>query len=249
MSNAIMPIDYKNILTNGITICSSGTSGHPSAYFQTPKKLKCANDVAISVQQLTKDSRVYTCCSLEHAGGLLAQTLPALSIGANVDIVKFSAYDFVRDVNKYTHTHITPLHAKAIMLTKGFDTLDLHGVWVTCGADPVTWNIIEAFVQRGATFMTNWGMSEVGPIAINTIFDSMEKINKYKTLAPTNATIMGDQYWCSVNIVDNELRVKGDICIFDSWFETKDKVCMINGVMYYMGRTNKEVDLWSPKKD
>lgn len=241
-------IDYKKILKNGITISSSGTSGEPKEFFQSPEKIKMANQIAREAQKISSASLVYTCCKTTHAGGLLAQTLPALEIGARVDVTQFSAYSFIKDIGHYTHTHITPLHAKAIMLTKGFKDLDLRNLWVTCGADPVTWDIVEAFVGRGATMLVNWGMSEVGPIAINTMFDSMEKVNSYKSICPTDATILGDIVYCNYKIVDSELYVKGPISIYNDWYATKDKVIDKDGILFYQGRTNKETDLWTPHK-
>lgn len=241
-------IDIDEILKNGITIQSSGTSGPPKSFFQSPSKIKAANLVALESQNITKASKIYTCCKLTHAGGLLAQTIPALSIGAAVDIVKFSAYDFVRDIVNYTHSHITPLHAKAIMLTKGFKSLDLSGIWITCGAEPVTWDIIESFVSKGATFMTNWGMSEIGPIAVNTVFKTLDDVYFYKNLSPDNATLLGDRYYCDVKIENKELIVKGNISIYNDWYYTKDKVIQIDNRLYYLGRTNKKVDLWKSIK-
>jgi hypothetical protein len=236
------------ILKNGITIQSSGTSGPPKSFFQSPSKIKAANLVALESQNITETSKIYTCCKLTHAGGLLTQTVPALSIGATVDIVKFSAYDFVRDIVKYTHSHITPLHAKAIMLTKGFKSLDLSGIWITCGAEPVAWDIIESFVGKGAIFMTNWGMSEIGPIAINTVFKNLDEVYLHKSLTPDNATLLGDRYYCDIKIENQELIAKGDISIYDDWYYTKDKVLEIDNRLYYLGRTNKEIDLWKSIK-
>jgi len=241
-------IDIDEILKNGITIQSSGTSGTPKSFFQSPAKIKAANLVALESQNITKASKIYTCCKLTHAGGLLAQTVPALSIGADVDIVKFSAYDFVRDINKYTHSHITPLHAKAIMLTKGFKSLDLSGIWITCGADPVTWDIVESFVDKGAIFMTNWGMSEIGPIAVNTVFKNLDEVYFHKSLTPDNATLLGDRYYCDIKIENQELVAKGDISIYNDWYYTKDKVVKIDNRLYYLGRTNKEIDIWKSIK-
>lgn len=238
-------IVFEKIIQDGINIQSSGTSGAPKLFFQTPVKLKQANLVALDAQQITKSSRIYTCCKVTHAGGLLAQTLPALSIGASVDIVKFNAWEFVKVIKNYTHTHITPLHAKAIMLTKNFQSLDLSGIWITCGADPVTWDIIDAFVSKGATFMTNWGMSEIGPIAINKVFKDRSEVEYLKNI---NATILGDRFYCDWKIIDGELIVKGDISIYDDWYHTKDKVFLNSNSLFYTGRTNAEVNLWSPKK-
>lgn len=243
-----MILDIEDILNNGVTISSSGTSGTPKDFFQHPKKLHHSNLAAIDAQKLTASSKVYTCCKITHAGGLLAQTVPALSIGAHVDIVQFNAYHFVRDIKNYTHSHITPLHAKAIMMTKGFHNLDLTGITITCGADPVTWDIIESFVSKGCKFISNWGMSEIGPVAINVTFDDLDQVKFYKDLCPPNATILGDTAYCNFKIDNSELVVAGDICVVDDWYYTKDLVEQVNGVLFYKGRTNKEVDLWQPKK-
>lgn len=215
---------------------TSGTTGEPKNIFQTPEKLKAANEVARLSQRITPFSSVYTVCKMTHAGGALAQTLPAQEVGASVDIVDFNAYEFVKNVTKYSHTHITPRHAKAIMLTKNFWKLDMTGVWVTCGSDPVEWEVIEAFVSRGAIFMTNWGMTEVGPCAINTVFDSMEKVKAYKADSHASGTLLGDKAWCEYKIVNDELYIKGDICVYDGWFKTGDWVDIINGKFYYFGR-------------
>lgn len=241
-------LDFQNILENGIEISSSGTSGYPKLFFQTAEKIQAANKVAVQAQKITSSSKIYTCCKITHAGGLFAQTLPGFSVGAQVDIEPFNAYEFVKKIKNYTHTHITPLHAKAIMLTKGFKDLDLTGVWVTCGADPVTWDIVEAFVSRGATFMINWGMSEIGPIAINTVFDRIDQVQAIKNFSPDNATLMGNTFWCDWRIINDELIVRGDISIFNDWYSTKDRVVFCNDFMYYLGRTNKEIDLCTPRK-
>lgn len=241
-------INYQKILKTGVTISSSGTSGKPNDFYQPAEKIYYSNKVALQAQHITPKSKIYTCCKTTHAGGLLAQTLPALSIGAHVDIVAFNAYEFVRKIKDYTHTHITPLHAKAIMMTKGFDSLDLTNVWVTCGADPVTWDIIEAFVERGATFMTNWGMSEVGPIAINSVFSNINQVKAIKNLAPENATLMGNVFWCDWKVENGELVVRGDISIFNGWYPTKDLVTFKDDFLFYLGRTNKDIDLWTPRK-
>lgn len=215
---------------------TSGTTGNPKKIFQTPEKLKAANEVARLTQKITSDSRVYTVCKMTHAGGALAQTLPAQEVNAHVDIVDFNAYEFVKNVCNYTHTHITPKHARAIMGTKNFWNLDMTGVWVTCGSDPVTWDIIEAFVGRGATFMTNWGMTEIGPCAINTVFKTIEEVNEYKSNSHPGGSFLGDRVWCDYKIVNDELYVRGDICVYDDWFATGDWVDIIDDKFYYFGR-------------
>ena len=220
------------MLNEGVHVKSSGTTGPQKSIFRTPNNLKACNKIAIDCQQITKKSKIYTVCKLEHAGGLLAQTLPAFSIGVEVTIEDFNAYKFVKEINKYTHTHLAPGHAKAIIKVKGFKNLNLKGIWVTCGSSPVEWYIIESFVKQGAIFMANWGMSEIGPLTINKVFHELDQIQEVKR----KETILGDTYYCDWKIENNKLFVKGDTCIYDDWYNTNDLVYLNNDKMYYNGR-------------
>lgn len=230
-------MDLKKILNEGVILETSGTTGLAKKIFQTPKKLQAGNCSAIDSQQLTKNSRVYTVCKMSHAGGLLAQTLPAYSIGADVVIEDFNAYRWVKAIHKYTHTHLTPNHCRAIMGTKDFWNCDLNGVWITCGSDPVDWSVIEAFVNRGCTFMINWGMTEIGPCAINTVFPNIETVHTYKEYQIDSLTLLGDRTYCDWKIENSELYVKGNICVYEDWFATGDLVATnYPGDLYYVGR-------------
>ena len=108
------------ILKEGCKIISSGTTGPPKIIYRTPQNIRSCNRIAIEAQKITKKSRVYTVCKMEHAAGLLAQTVPALSIGADVHIEPFNAYKFIRNIKKFTHTHITPIHCEILAKTKEF---------------------------------------------------------------------------------------------------------------------------------
>jgi acyl-coenzyme A synthetase/AMP-(fatty) acid ligase len=242
------PSDILSILSHELVIWSSGSTGESKPYIQPTEKVYAASKVAIEVQGLTKDSKIYTVMKLDHAGGLLGQTIPGAIVGASNDLEPFNAYEWIKKINNYTHSHITPAHALAIMKTKGFWNLNLNGITITCGSEPVTWNIIEAFVGLGCKFIVNWGMSEIGPIAISHTFESMEEVRRVKSICPIQATLMGSNKYCDYKIEDGELVVKGDICIYDDWYHTKDKVVEIDGILFYLGRTNKEVDFEHPVK-
>ena len=69
-----------NILKNGTTLKSSGTTAPQKEIFQSPEKLYHANAIAVNSQNITEKSKIYTVCKMAHAGGLLAQTLPAFSM-------------------------------------------------------------------------------------------------------------------------------------------------------------------------
>tara|TARA_B110000259_G_scaffold54590_1_gene64297 strand:- start:30 stop:728 length:699 start_codon:yes stop_codon:yes gene_type:complete len=230
-------IDYAHILKNGVEISSSGTTGEPKTVLRTPDNLQACNDVAIDAQQLTRSSKVLTVTRITHAGGLLAQTLPAYSIGAEFKVQQFNAFSFLKDFKDYTHTFLAPAQMTALMNTKGFKDCDLTGKRILGGSDPVSWEMIEAFVSKGAIIQPNWGMSEIGPITINIEFDSMDKVQYVKQRSPDDYTIMGDTYYCDWKIVKQELYVKGPTSIYDEWFATGDNVALDMGRrMYYIGR-------------
>ena len=229
--------NWQAALANGFELQSSGTTGEPKRIFQSPAKLLAANRVAVAAQNITAQSRILTVCRMTHAGGLLAQTLPGWSVQAHVEIKPFNAFSFARDINGFTHTHLTPMHCNLLMQTKSFRTLDLCGVFITCGSDNVTFDIIEAFVERGAMFMCNWGMTEIGPVAINTVFDTLEKVSQYREQALAKGTLLGDRYFCEYRIIDDELWVRGDLCVYEDWFNTHDLVALNEqGAMYHLGR-------------
>ncbi len=222
------------ILKKGIELKSSGTTGPQKKIFQSPNKLKHANKIARECQKISSKSKIYTVCKIEHAGGLLAQTLPGYEVGAHIEIENFNAYNFCKKIKNFTHSHITPDHAKAISLTKSFKNINLKGIWITCGSEPVEWELISSFVKKGCNFMVNWGMTEVGPCAINTVFKNLETVLEYKKRA-IEGTLMGDKVYCDTKIENNTLHIKGNISVFgDSWFDTKDKVKKNSNNEYYI---------------
>ena len=240
---------FWDAVENGITIYSSGTSGAPKPIFNDPTKIFHASMAGVEVQDITEDSYIYTCLNPTRAGGLFAQTIPGLFVGASIDLEQYNPYRFVQVADKYTHTHLTPLQAKGVMSTKGFKNLDLSGKTFLVGSEPVTYDIIEAFVERGARVILIWGMSEVGVNAILHIFNNMDEVKALKAITPPNSTPLGNIFRCEYMIDDeNRLWVRGDICVYDGWFNTKDQVIEKDGHLFYTGRDGTPVDFNKPRK-
>lgn len=227
----------KNILENGTTITSSGTTGIPKTIFRTSANLKKVVEVAIESQQITKQSKVLTVTRMTHAGGLLTQTLPAFVIGCDFKVQQFNPFSFFSDFKDYTHTFLTPTHMTMLMNTKNFESCNLTGKWILGGSDPVTWEMIEAFVSKGATVQPNWGMSEVGPLTINSVFRSLDDIEIMKQ-KNSKGTILGDQKYVEWKIEDSKLYVKGDLVYKEGWLDTGDNVEVIDNTLFYLGRNN-----------
>ena len=75
-------------------------------------------------------------------------------------------------------------------------------------------------------------MSEIGPMTINKVFYNSDQIQEVKR----QETILGDTYYCDWKIENDILFVKGDTCIYNDWYNTKDLVYLNKDKMYYNGR-------------
>ena len=226
------------ILNEGTTIYTSGTTGPSKPIHQPVEKIKSANKVARDVQMITKDSKVYTVCSMDHAGGLFAQTLPAIEIKAQVHMELFNPFSWVKKIKDFSHSHLTPDMAKAITRTKSWKDIDLTGKIIACGSDSVPASIINSFVNKGCTFIANWGMREVGPIAINKTFTPSSPEAKDIEIDGRTCTIMGDELFVNIDISEwtDELSIKGDLSVYEDWFATGDVVKHKEGQYWYYGR-------------
>ena len=223
---------YK-ILNTGTVITSSGTTGTCKKVFQPVEKLQENNKIAIDVQKITKKSKILTVCRMTHAGGLLAQTLPAFSIGAEYTVTNFNAFNFLKTFQKYTHTFLDPDKVKALLLTKSFKTCNLDNKIILMGSDKIPNNHVIEFLNKGATVICNWGMSEVGPVAINSTYTKLQQF--YEDMEE-DVSVLGKNKFCDVKIVDEELVVRGTISVYKDWFYTGDKVTLKNNKIYYVDR-------------
>ena len=223
---------YK-ILNTGTVITSSGTTGTSKKVFQPVEKLQENNKIAIDVQKITKKSKILTVCRMTHAGGLLAQTLPAFSIGADYTVTNFNAFNFLKTFQNYTHTFLDPDKVKALLLTKSFKECNLDKKIILMGSDKIPNNHVVEFLNKGATVICNWGMSEVGPVAINSTYTKLQQF--YEDMEE-DVSVLGKNKFCDVKIVNEELVVRGTISVYKDWFYTGDKVTLKNNKIYYVDR-------------
>lgn len=227
------------ILNEGTTIYTSGTTGPSKPIHQPVEKIRASNKIARDVQMITKDSKVYTVCSMDHAGGLLAQTLPAIEVKAQVHIETFNPFGWVKKIKEFTHSHLTPGMAEAITKTKSWKDIDLTGKIIACGSDRVPASTINQFVNKGCTFIVNWGMTEVGPIAINETFTPSSSEAYDIEVGDRTCTLLGNETFVDIQISEwDVLSVNGDISVYDDWFETGDVIKEKDGRYWYYGRKN-----------
>jgi hypothetical protein len=183
---------------------------------------------------------------MTHAGGLLLQSLPAYTLGCDVHITKFNPFTFLKEFDSYTHTFLPPAMCNALIKTKGFKNADFTGKVIAMGSDIIPWDHIHKFVSKGATVIANWGMSEIGPCAINTKFETLKYVERHTEWAPNTLPIMGENLNClyKIDYTNDQLYIKSDLCIHNDWFATGDKVELkykipqlgYFPILYYKGR-------------
>ena len=82
--------------------------------------------------------------------------------------------------------------------------------------------------------MVNWGMTEIGPCAINTVFSNLSEVLEFKKRAKSG-TLMGHNVYCDTKIKNKTLHVKGNISVFgNNWHDTKDIVVINKNKEFYI---------------
>lgn len=217
----------------GIILFSSGTSGTRKTVFMHETMILENAINAIDAQKITADDKILTVCSLNHTGGISAQTLPGLLRGAHVIVEQFNAFNLLRLIkeNNITLTHLVPVMIDALI--KVNSKLDVPTLrLVVAGSDCVYRQHVEFWTNRGKQFMVNYGLSEAGPIIINHIFSPGDDMSIHDV-----GVVIGSKAWCEVDIENNELFLRG-LCVhkLKDWFATGDCVEKHGDWFIYRGR-------------
>lgn len=219
------------LIRKGVTVSSSGTTGEVKNIYRSPENIHTCASVAINRQNINKNSSIYTVTRMTHAGGLLLQTIPAVIASASYEIDTFNAWTFLDKFENHTHTFLPPQMVEALIKTKGFQSADFTGKFIALGSDKIPARHVNALTERGATVLSNWGMSEIGPCTINKLYQPSE--------IETEDNVLGDHFDCYFKIMDGVLWVLSEQAVYDDWFCTDDLVRKNKGTMYYEGRTNR----------
>jgi long-subunit acyl-CoA synthetase (AMP-forming) len=227
-------VKIPNNLPEGFNIIlySSGSSG--------PRKEICLPDAmiynnaltAIEVQNITANDSILTVCSLNHTGGINAQTIAGLLSGSHIVVDQFNAFKFLKNLKDYkiTLTHLIPVMIDALIKTKSSIELDDLRL-VVAGSDCVYKHHVEFWINKRIKFMSNYGMTEAGPIIINHIYQPGDNLTVFDLGVP-----LGDNVYSEYKIENNELFLKGKNISVDGWFATGDCVKEVNQWIYYQGR-------------
>jgi acyl-CoA synthetase (AMP-forming)/AMP-acid ligase II len=211
---------------------SSGSTGNRKS-IKLDEKLLFANfKNAQDCQNLTNLDKILTICSLNHTGGINAQSLPGLLSGSHVIVEKFNPYSLSGLLKKHeiTVTHLIPVMIDTLLKIKKFNVppgLKL----VVAGSDCVKKEHVEFFLDRQTPFMINYGLTEAGPIIINHKFTDKKELSIFEHGVP-----LGKIVWCNYSINEKELYLKGDCVATDDWLLTGDCVYKKEDWFMYQGR-------------
>ena len=151
-------------------VYTSGTSGEPKAAVHTQAGMVANIDMALAVQGLMADDRVLAVLPLFHVGGLCIQVLPALAVGAAVNLhARFDASAWLHDVAAWrpTTSLLVPAVMQAVLAHADWPAADLSGLrFINSGSQVVPVALIEAFHARGVPVAQVYGSTETGPFSI-----------------------------------------------------------------------------------
>jgi fatty-acyl-CoA synthase len=153
-----------------LLVYTSGTTGQPRGAMHTTTGLRANALAAIDAQGLTADDRVLSVLPLFHVGGLCIQTLPALAVGAALQLhARFepAAWFDAVEQGRPTTTLLVPAVMRALVEHPRWPGADLSSLrFVNSGSQIVPRALIDAFHARGVPVAQVYGATETGPVSI-----------------------------------------------------------------------------------
>ena len=235
----ILPKFHRDSITpsvpNGefsITLYSSGSTGQRKPIVMSEQMIMSNAENAMASQRLTHLDRILTVCSLNHTGGISAQTLAGFLCGAHIVVGQFNAFSFFKTLHDYdiTVTHLVPVMIDALTRVK-FSTPPKSLRLVMAGSDCVYKHHVEFWINKNINFISNYGLTEAGPIIINHEFTADSDLSIFEQGVP-----LGTNAWCQTRIVDGVLWIKGRAVNGYEWFNTGDCISYIDNWFVYRGR-------------
>lgn len=153
-----------------LLVYTSGTTGEPRGAVHTQGNLLANMAIAARAQGLSEQDRVLTVLPLFHVGGLCIQTLPALSVGAEVLLhSRFDAGATLRSLREDRPSLTLQVPATLQALTghadwHGSDLSSLRAIWAGSSLLPAP--LIQACHARGVPVCNVYGSTETGPFSI-----------------------------------------------------------------------------------
>ena len=220
-------------IRDGRITYSTGSTGTPKKIWHSELKLNLACEVYKRTHNLNSRSSILNFLTTDHIGGLM-MNLAGEYVGCKVTQTKLNPFSYLDKLRDYSHTMLTDSTITALRKVKQFDDYDFTDKFLHVGTEPHTMENIIALVERGATVFCNWGMTEIGPVCVNTTFEPYD-VDRVKRYFEPGA-LLGDNFEIEWKIDDGELVVRSEVSIYKDWYYTGDNVKYENDTLYFIGR-------------
>jgi fatty-acyl-CoA synthase len=146
---------------------TGGTTGQPKAA-QISYRMIAWNSLNTIVHELQRGDVTVTHTPMFHTGGLLVYTLPLLTLGGTVVILRrWAADDMLATIEreKATMFFCVPTQYQMMLASPRFAATSFKSVrFLTSGGAPLPAPVIQAYrEQHGVVFKQGFGMTEFGP--------------------------------------------------------------------------------------
>jgi len=184
-----------------LILYTSGTTGKPKGVVLTQDALAWSARNSAAMHAMTSHDRILMVLPMFHAGGFNIQTLPALSVGAAIDLQDgFDAGSALHRINssRPTLTGLVPAQIQAMIRHPDWAATDLSCLRsITTGSTFVPAACIEAWRERDITALQVYGATETCAVAIHQTCE-----NAAATAGSTGYAAAH----CSIRIVDDDLH-------------------------------------------
>jgi fatty-acyl-CoA synthase len=204
-----------------LMVYTSGTTGRPKGAVHTQRSLLFTVLNGVAHQDLHAGDRVLTFLPIFHVGGLNIQTLPALYVGASVELVRRfdpGAVLGAMRARRHTQTLAVPATMAALLDHPDVGTVDWSGLrGLNSGSSVVPPALIERFHRLGVPVGQVYGSTETGPTAVVLRFeDALDHVGSCGKAALHS----------ELRLVDGELWVRGPH-VFDRYWDDPDATAAV----------------------
>ena len=169
MSREALPISHESVREEDLAclLFTGGTTGLPKAACISYRMLAW-NTLNTVIHELARGDVTLTHTPMFHTGALFVHTLPLLTLGGKVVIMRRWTADDMLDLierERVTALFCVPTQYQMMMQSPRFTTTDLSSLrFLTSGGAPLPVPIIHAYrKQHGVVFKQGFGMTEFGP--------------------------------------------------------------------------------------
>lgn len=169
MSRPAAPVSNEAVDAEDIVclLFTGGTTGLPKAA-QISYRMIAWNTLNTMVRDIARGDVTLTHTPMFHTGGLFVYTVPLLTLGGTVVIMRKWSADEMLDLierERITVLFCVPTQFQMMMASPRFATASFRSVrFLTSGGAPLPIPVIHAYSQQhGVVFKQGFGMTEFGP--------------------------------------------------------------------------------------